>query len=676
MSEATASTTVVTDQIFNEREMRLVTAICDTLAPALKTTPDPARLYARRASDLGVPQTLADALATSADAGSILQLKLALRMLDEPLVNLVFGGNSQSFLDMTLEERTAILRGWAESQIDLRRKAFQAFKRLALFFFYTVLDDHGCNPNWAAIGYSGPPPAHMANAPADKPIKPLVLHEDTVLETDVVIVGSGAGGGVVAGELSAAGLDVIVLEKGGYYSEREFDGRELASTERMFENKGFLATSDLSVVILAGSTLGGGTTINWCAALRTPDWVLQEWQQQYGVTGFTGKDYQRALDTVSRRINVSENECMMNAQNAALARGSEALGYAVKTIPRNVNGCEDCGFCAYGCQFGSKQGTMRTYLQDAHNRGARIAVRTHVERVLVKNGKAVGILASTQTPDGKHVRLEVKARIVVISAGALHTPAVLLRSGLTNANIGRHLHLHPTSVTYGLYDVPMRGWSGVIMSRYVPEFNNLDGAGYGVALETAPIHPGIAALSLSWANGAQHKRVMERLSHMANTIIITRDREGGRVTLDSRGKPVLHYTLSKYDSAHVMRGIVESLRIHRAAGAQEVSAPHTTPMIYRPDDGGDFETYLSSVQAAGLRKNSFALFSAHQMSSCHMGGNPARGAIDPAGETFEVRNLYVADASALPTASGVNPMLTIMGVSHIIAQQIKARLGK
>jgi choline dehydrogenase-like flavoprotein len=125
-----------------------------------------------------------------------------------------------------------------------------------------------------------------------------------------------------------------------------------------------------------------------------------------------------------------------------------------------------------------------------------------------------------------------------------------------------------------------------------------------------------------------------------------------------------------------MRGIVESLRIHRAAGAQEVSAPHTTPITYHPDEGNDFEAFTNSVQAAGLRKNSFALFSAHQMSSCHMGGNPARGAIDPTGESFEVRDLYVADASALPTASGVNPMLTIMGVSHIIAQHVKARLGK
>ncbi|MCC7447547.1 MAG: GMC family oxidoreductase N-terminal domain-containing protein [Anaerolineae bacterium] len=654
--------------LFSEREMRVLTAVCDTLAPSLHIAPDEHGFYARRASDLNVPQVMAQAITIVADSTNQTQLKLALDLLDQPLINLLSGGIAQSFVDMSLDKRTAILRNWSESRIDLRRKAFQAFKRLALFFFYTVLDDNGCNPNWPAIHYPGPPPSASIT---EKPIQPLALTGDTMLDCDVVIVGSGAGGGVVAGELSAAGLDVIVLEKGGYYAESDFDGRELASNERLFENRGMVATADLGLVILAGSTLGGGTTVNWCASLRTPDPVLQEWECAYGVIGFTGAPYQQALDAVSKRINVNEKECSLNAQNAVLERGSIALGYTAKTIPRNVKGCEDCGFCGYGCQFGAKQGTLRTYLLDAYQRGARIAVKSEVERVLIRRGQAVGVAATARTADGRRVNLTVRAKVVVAAAGSLHTPALLIRSGLTNANIGRNLHLHPTSVTYGLYDTPVNGWSGVIMSRYVSDFNNLDGQGYGVALETAPIHPGIAALTLSWANGEQHKRVMENISRLSNIIIITRDRDGGRVTVDRQGRPVLHYTLSEHDGAHLMRGVIEALRIQQAAGAQEISAPHNQPMIYRD---GSFDEYLQAVQAAGLRKNSFALFSAHQMSSCRMGANPARGAIDPTGETFEVRNLYVADGSALPTASGVNPMLTIMGVSHVIAQHIKARL--
>jgi choline dehydrogenase-like flavoprotein len=653
--------------LFTERELQILTAICDTLVPALDVTPDPGGLYHRRTSDLHVPEAIARAIETTLDPDSQKLLKLTLDLLDQPFVNVALGRSAGSFLDMSVGERTALLRDWEESRFNLRRKAFQAFKRLTLFFFYSILDDQNSNLNWPAIGYPGLPPI---DTPTEQTIRPLQLTGDALLQADVVIVGSGAGGGVVAGELSAAGLDVVVLEKGGYYAD--FTGRELASTERLFENRGLVATADLGITILAGSTLGGGTTVNWCASLRTPEPVLHEWERVYGVTGFTGRAYQQALDSVSKRINVNEDECAANFQNAALERGSKALGYTVKNIPRNVKGCGDCGFCTYGCRLGAKQGTLRTYLQDAYNRGAKIVVQAEVERVLIESGKAVGVVATAQSTDGKPVHLTVKARGVVLAAGTIHTPAILLRSGLTNAHIGRNVHLHPTAPTFGIYDEPVCGWGGVLMSRYVPEFNNLYHH-YGVTLETAPIHPGIAALSIGWADGYQHKNMMRQLANLANIIVITRDRDSGRVTLDRRGKPVLRYSLSQFDGAHLMRGVVEALRIHRAAGAREISGPHTPPTVYTE---ADFDEYLRLVQALAFQPNRAALFSAHQMSSCRMGGSPAHGAIDPTGEAFEVDNLFVADGSALPTASGVNPMLTIMGVSYLTAQHVKARLNR
>jgi choline dehydrogenase-like flavoprotein len=657
---------------FTEREIQILSAICDTLAPALDYVPDPGGLYARKASDLKVPQIYIETIQRTTDPTLQTQLRLVLDLLDQSWFNALFNGKAKSFLQMTLDERTHLLRSWSDSRLDIQRYAFQAFKRLALYLFYAVLNDNNRNPNWDAIGYPGPLPIQ-----SDKPkrLKPLDSSQDTTLSADVVIIGSGAGGGVVAGELSAAGLDVIVLEKGGYFGPAEFDGRELPSYDRMFENHALLTTKDLGVTVLAGSTLGGGTTINWAVSLRTPDEVLDEWQRDYGVN-FIGKPFDKAFAAVSKRINVNENESWLNGQNTALERGSEALGYKCVVLPRNVKGCQDCGFCNFGCRYGAQQGTMQTYLHDAQEHGARIIVRTQVDRVVVERGTATGVEATVQSENGHTRRLKIKARAVVVSAGALHTPALLMRSGLSNTHIGRNLHLHPTSVTYGLYENEICGWSGPIMSRMVSHFANLDGRGYGIRLETAPIHPGLAALTLSWANGLQHKRVMRQLNHLSNIIIIARDREGGRVTLDRHGKPVFHYTLSDYDRGHLMRGIIEALRIHRAAGAYELSGPHTIPQVYRAAEDGDLETYLRTVQSTDLRKNSFALFSAHQMSSCRMGSNPARGAVDPAGETFEVHNLFVADASVLPTAVGVNPMLTIMTVSHLIAQHIKARLSK
>jgi choline dehydrogenase-like flavoprotein len=211
------------------------------------------------------------------------------------------------------------------------------------------------------------------------------------------------------------------------------------------------------------------------------------------------------------------------------------------------------------------------------------------------------------------------------------------------------------------------------MTRYTRQFSDLDGRGYGVRLETAPVHPGIAALGLQWASGRQHKRMMQQLDRLANIIIITRDYHGGRVGVNRDGQPVLHYEISPYDARHMMRGILEALRIQRAAGAMEIASPHHKRLIYRPSQNGEFSRFLARVEDAGIENNALPIFSAHQMSSCRIGGNSALGAISPEGESYEVKNLFVADGSALPTASGVNPMLTIMGVAHYLAQGIKAR---
>lgn len=659
--------------IFTQREMQLLTAVCDTLTlgdgSALNS------LMVRKASDLNVPQVLAEALAQIAEPDRIRSFKLALQTLDQPLVNGLLGGKARSFLELSPAERTLVLRAWSSSPLPLLRAGFQAFKRLTLFLFYTVVDAQSRNPNWEQIDYAGPP---TPPSTTPKLIQPLELNADTTLDTDVVIVGSGAGGSVVAGELAAAGFDVIVIEKGGYHAERDFHGREMDSAAEMFENRGFLTSNNLGVIILAGSTLGGGTTINWCASFRTPPHVLEEWEKVHGVTGYTGADYQSSLDAVSSRINVNTKESIPNFQNASLERGGQRLGWKTGVIARNVNGCEDCGFCNYGCQFGSKQSTLRTYLLDAHQRGARIAVNAQIENVLIERGKAIGVVGKIRTSDGRESRLTVKARAVVISAGALHTPVLLLRSGLGNTHIGRNLHLHPTSLTYGMYEQPVRGWSGVMMSRYISEFSNLDD-GYGVSMQTAPIHPGIAALVLPWSDGAQHKRMMQQIAHLANIIVITRDRDGGRIKVSRSGNPLIDYRLSSYDAAHLRRGVLESLKVHLAAGAAEIGGPHSKPISYQPAQNGNgsngFDKFQRMIATAHWRPNSFALLSAHQMSSCRMGGSAAQGVLTPQGETYEVTNLFVADASTLPTALGVNPMLTIMGVAHHIAQHIKSKLN-
>lgn len=653
------------------RQMATLRAVCDTFAPAFEVDPanDPHGLYRRAASDCGVAERVLHTLLTATRRDQFDQIRLVLDLLDQPAVNGIYGGVWQSFVSMDRPQRTQTLLNWAESRFNLRRKAFMALKRIILLHFYASPDGQSPSVNWPAIGYSGPQPKNT-NFP--KPIRPLTFTEDAELSTDVVIVGSGAGGGLIAGELTAAGLDVVVLEKANYYAEPDFDGYELQSQQRMFENGGFLVTENLSMIILAGATLGGGTTINWAACLRPPENVLQEWESEYGVTGYTGPEFQQALEAVAERIHVTEAESPVSGRYATLIRGAEKLGYPVKVIARNVDGCKDCGFCGFGCREGAKRSVLRTYLQDACDRGARIATGVYVDRVLIQNGRAVGVVGTARRADGAAVKVTVRARAVVAAAGSIHTPALLLRSGLTNAHIGRNLHLHPATGVFGIYADLTESWAGVMLSHYVPQFNNLDGRGYGVTLESAPGHPGLAAIALPWMNGYQHKQLMEQYYRLSNILIITRDRDGGRVTIGRDGRPRVHYSLSAHDRAHILRGVVESARIHAASGAQMIIGPNHRAGVY---EGGDIEEYVERLQAAGMPDNQCMLGSAHQMSSCRMGGNPARGAVDPGGESFEVRGLFVGDASALPTASGVNPMWTIMGVAYMVAAKIKSQLA-
>ena len=443
----------------------------------------------------------------------------------------------------------------------------------------------------------------------------------------------------------------------------------------MFEKYGSLTTADTAMMVLAGSVLGGGTTINWSASLRTPDNVLQEWANDYGIRDAATPIWQQSLDAVLSRSNVSCDESHLNANNGVFARGVEKLGWNLEAIPRNVKGCEDCGFCNYGCAFGAKQGTLKTYLQDAYERGTRIMVKANLRRVMHEAGKVTGAVLEATDANGAIHLIMIKAKAVVLSAGTIHSPAILKRSGLQNPNIGQHLHLHPATVIFSRFDETIRTWQGVPMSRLSKQFNNLDGRGYGVVLEVAPAHPGLIAATLPWRNAHAHKALLGNMSQMANVIVIDRDYYGGSVTVDKYGEAVLNYRLHDYDKRHLMRGILEALRVHHAAGATEIHAPHAKLLKYEnKGNDSEFLRFLRQVEDEGLEPNAFPLFSAHQMSSARMAGSPKQGACKPNGESWEIKNLFVADGSSMPTATGVNPMMSIMATAHYIAQHVKTVL--
>ncbi len=659
-------------------ELRTLEAICEALlpsAPAPDGERDTSGLYARSARDLQVPQLLAETLAAESPE-SRADFKKLLGTLNQPLVGMLLAGRPQGFAQMPLAARQNALRRMSTSSIGggQLRQGFQAVKRLAGFIFFSAPNTEGVNPNWPAIGYTRPPQPPSPQA-APKRIHPFAIDGEVDLTADVVVVGSGAGGGILAAELSAAGKDVLILEKGGYYSESDFTGSEAEMTPKLYLRRGTLATRDLGMVVLAGSTLGGGTTVNWSTSLRAPGDVLEEWERDHGLTGATSADFQQGYDVAERRMGVNTGDSAPNANNAALQRGCEALGYSWASLPRNASGCEQrCGACGYGCQFGRKQGTMLTFLQDAYDRGARIAVNVNVERVTIEAGRAVGVEGwAVDEATGRRHRVRVRAPQVVVAGGSVESPALLLRSGLTNPNIGQHLRLHPVAVVFGVHDEPIEAWKGSPQTVLSDHFARVSGA-HGFRIEMMPAHPGLLALGMPWESGQQYKHDMSRASHAAAYIVLARDSGEGRITLDAHGDPIITYWPNALDRRHLTRGMQAVTRVALAAGARDIGTTFL-PRLMLEGHPGEKQTqaFLDEIDRRGIEPNRLILGTAHQMGTCRLGSSAKSAVADPSGEVYGVRGLYVADASTFPSASGVNPMLTTMAMAYRVAQHIKAR---
>ena len=628
------------------RQLDTLRAVAATLVPQS----DPVVLAERMAATIA-------SLPRAADRAELARL---LWLLESRAANFALSAVARPFTRLTPAQRERYLGRWATSRIALKRKAFQALKRIATVVAYTTTE-------WSSLGYPGPlgpPPA------TPKPIQPLRVTAGTTLDCDVVVIGSGAGGGVAAGELTAAGKSVIVLEKGGYANEADFSHREADAFERLYDARGLRTTHDLGLLILQGSCLGGGTVVNYTTSFHTPERVREEWAREHSLPHFTRPEYTRSLDAVAKRIDVNTEHAAPSARDRTLIRGLERLGWHHGLLPRDVSGCpqdDECGYCGMGCRRGAKRSTLLTYLQDACDGGARVVVDCEARRVVFERGRAVGVEA--------HVRgipLTVRARAVVIACGSIHSPALLLRSGVSLPALGRYLALHPATAVFALMDEQVQPWTGTVQAHYSDQFADLD-RGYGFKFETAPMHPSLAALGFPWESAAGHRQLMTRMPHVALAGILLRDRDGGRVTVDREGQPVVRYRPSAYDLAHLRRAIAAGAELLEAAGAREVWTAQSRLVAYRPGPG-EHARWLERVDAAGLAPNEMLLVTFHQMASCRMGVNPRTSVVNADNQVHGIPGLYVADASVFPTASGVNPMLTVMGIAHRAAGIIGANL--
>jgi len=663
---------LTTSELFDDAQRATLAALCDTFIPSLEPPSgdeESSGFWLRAASHLSVPEGIEIAiLQAGLDEVQIAGLRGLLDSLGE---NGMAAATPQ-------EAREAIVHAFNEASPEALA-GISTLRGLAGTLFYALPElGTGVNPNWETIGFPPPAPPPVGRE------RPLTVRRasgaDETVEADVCIVGSGAGGGVIAAELAAAGKSVVVLEAGEYLDDADFDGYELNAYQRSYLAGGPFPTVEGQVSIVAGAGLGGGTVVNWTNCLRTYDHVRAEWADQHGLTDLAESDFDRHLDAVFERLSVNDECSDLNGPHQRMREGCERLGYDFRLITRNADrdtySPESAAFMGFGDASGSKRSTAKTYLVDAQANGAEIFVGAAAASVLVRDGRAAGVEAIWADPSAPAVNgagaatLTVRAPVVVVAAGSIQSPALLMRSGIGGPAVGDHLRLHPTVAVTAFYEEPQNWMWGPPQAALSHQFADT-GDGYGFLIECAQATTGLFAGALPWRSGAEHKRRMRDWAHAAPFVGVTRERGHGRVEIDAAGNPLVHYPIADESDQRTLKLAVEQLvRVHDAAGAREIVAGGTKAPDW--ERGDDLEAYIAALNGLEIVPREYVTFSAHQMGSCRMGRDPQISVANPWGELHDTPGVWIGDASAFPSASGTNPMATIMALARRTAHAIAA----
>jgi choline dehydrogenase-like flavoprotein len=644
-----------------------------------------------------------EALERAADRSQIRQLRLVLRLIESPLVNLLLIRRARSFRTMSPATRERYLLSWANSRVPLRRSAFHGFRKLLTFLAYADPGVERPNARLTAMGYvpeDRPVAAKASQIRATRPsFESGPADEPMEMQADAVVVGSGAGGGVVAAALARAGRSVIVLEAGPLVDEPSMPTDELDAYGRLYLNHGLLSTWDGSVTMLAGGAVGGGTLVNWMTCLPAPAWVREDWSRDHGIEDLTGETWDADLRAIEDEVTVGE-ATVIPPKDEVILRGAASLGWDGARTRRNAVDCGDCGSCPFGCRQGTKQSGIRAHLASAYAAGARIVPGARATRVLLTPrtgggaGTASGVEATVDwtdpetgatAADGRTRRLVVRAPKVILSAGALRTPAILQASAVEHPGIGQNLRLHPVPVVAAFFPQPIDMWRGTMQAARSLEFAEPGPGNNGYVIESAPGHPGLFALALGWEGTDAHADVMLRARRIAPLVAVTRDGGTGRTTLMKSGTVRVDYQLDGSGVATLRHALLSMARLARAAGAPEIVAIGTRPAWYGRSGfatGGEaaaFSGFEADLASFDFGPNRGTVFSAHQMGTVRMGADPRGHPSDAWGRVRRddrhdrvVTGLYVADGSLFPTGLGVNPMITIMALARRVSRTILA----
>lgn len=477
---------------------------------------------------------------------------------------------------------------------------------------------------------------------------------DLTLSADVVVIGSGAGGATIACELAEAGLDVLVLEEGGYHPTETFDARAGRALRRLYRDAGAQTTIGTAPVIFSeGRCVGGSTVVNGGMSWRTPERILEGWSNEGQVSGITAREMERHFQKVEGRINVAHQDPeSIGRDHQLLHEAAVKQGWKVIPNTRNQLHCAGTNNCAFGCPVGAKRSTLVTYVPRALSRGARLYADVHVERVTFERGRATGVSARVVRPGGaRGPKLTVKAKAVVVAGGSIQTPALLMRSGVKAKELGRNLYLHPNTKLLAIFDEDVMGWQGVHQAYQVREFMD-----DGILITAINIPPSLVSMTIPHY-GAELGELMTQYNRMVVAGCLIEDSTSGHIKNLPGIGPMAFYDITPRDAERAMKATALTAELMFAAGAKRVILPFE----------GLEDIYSVDEARALLKKpvpaSAMEFFTVHLMGTARMSDDPARGVTGSHGAVHGHPGLFVADASLFPGPVGVNPMETIMGIA-------------
>jgi choline dehydrogenase-like flavoprotein len=479
---------------------------------------------------------------------------------------------------------------------------------------------------------------------------------------EVAVIGSGSGGGVAANLLNE-NYEVGIFEKGSY-ANRETNN-ETFGYHNFYETYAMQQTRGYKVLLLAGSSVGGGTSINWTTSLRTPDNILNEWDSLTGQNNyFNSSNFKSSMDFICQQLNVSEANNRIPQKEIKLAEGLSRSQISYKIIPRNTSNdqCLESGFSTFGHSDESINSSYQTWFPEDKFNSQNVYSNTSVKYLTISKGKATHINVEK---NGKVQQIAVDK--VVLAAGSLNTPKILLNSGYKNKHLGQHLKLHPVSGVAGKFSEEQKPWAGTMQGIYSDDYLFMKD-NYGYLLEGLPMHPSLF-FPFFPNNNDNFEDFIKSYNYWSGSIVLTSDKSSGSI-INKNPQHLWDYNLNDFDHSNLLHGLENLVRANYLAGAEEIMVAASPTMHWKKSSNVNIEDFINKIRAIKNAPFRILLGSAHQMGTARINPNPEQGVVDLDGKVHGLENVYIVDASTFPRCSGVNPMISIQSMSHFLMSKI------